>query len=154
METLEGRVVLVTSGGTPVGRAVALALAARGARIVVAGPEERPLGETVGEIAYGGGKARHVVGDLRDAAAVAAAVDRAVEVFGGLDACIVADDDAMSAECTLRTVAPRLRGAGRMVACGAAGAGASGALQCDVVAPSGHEPEVVAERVVARLAGA
>lgn len=81
---------LVDGGGGPVGRAVALALAAAGARIVVCGPEERPLGETVGEIAYGGGKARHVVGD------VAAAAARAVEVFGPVDLVI-----ATHAECKL-----------------------------------------------------
>lgn len=84
LRPLDGRVALVVDGGGPVGRAVALALAARGVRIVVAGRDERALGETVGEIAFGGGKARHVAGEpTADLGRVAAA--RARDVFGGLD---------------------------------------------------------------------
>jgi NAD(P)-dependent dehydrogenase (short-subunit alcohol dehydrogenase family) len=90
MKSLAGKVVVVDDGGAEVGRAVALALAARGASVVVSGPVERRLGETVGEIAYGGGKARHVVGDP------AAAAARAVEVFGPVDIVV-----ATRAECTL-----------------------------------------------------
>src|SRR3954468_21803377 len=85
MQTLEGKTALVTGGGEEMGRAIALALSARGVRIVVTGREEKALGETVGEIAHGGGKARHLAGDVRDPAHVSAAVGRAFEVFGGLD---------------------------------------------------------------------
>lgn len=85
MKGLDGKVALITGGGKGVGRSIALALAARGVRVVVTGREEKALGETVGEVAYGGGKARHLVGDVRDAAHLEAAVARAVEVFGGLD---------------------------------------------------------------------
>ena len=85
MKGLEGKVALLTGGGEGVGRTIALALAARGVRVVVTGRNERALGETVGEIAYGGGKARHLVGDVRDAAHVEAATLRAIEVFGSLD---------------------------------------------------------------------
>src|SRR5690242_8217126 len=46
--TLANRIAVVVDGGGPLGRAMALALAARGARVVVAGPRERTLGETVG----------------------------------------------------------------------------------------------------------
>ena len=87
---LHGKVAVVDDGGGPIGRAVALALAAQGAQVVVSGPVERSLGETVGEIAYGGGKARHVVGDPRAAAA------RAQEVFGPVDIVV-----ATRVECTL-----------------------------------------------------
>lgn len=90
MKGLQGKVAVVDDGGGPIGRAVALALAAQGAQVVVSGPVERSLGETVGEIAYGGGKARHVVGDPRAAAA------RAQEVFGPVDIVV-----ATRVECTL-----------------------------------------------------
>lgn len=90
MKGLDGKVIVVDDGGGAIGRAVALALAAQGARIVVSGPVERSLGETVGEIAYGGGKARHVVGDPNAAAA------RAREEFGPVDVVVVT-----RAECTL-----------------------------------------------------
>jgi NAD(P)-dependent dehydrogenase (short-subunit alcohol dehydrogenase family) len=85
---LEGQVALVTGGGKGIGRAIALALAARGVRVVVTGRDERALGEAVGEIAHGGGKARHLAGDVRDAAHLEAAVDRAVSTFGALDIAI------------------------------------------------------------------
>ena len=85
---LDGQVAIVTGGGRGMGRAIALGLSARGARVVVMGPVERELGEVVGEIANAGGKARHVRGDVREAADVDAAVARAVEVFGGLDVAI------------------------------------------------------------------
>ena len=79
MKSLEGRVAVVVNGGEEPGRSVALLLAAKGVRIVVCGPAERAIAETVGEIAYGGGKARHVVGDA------ATARERAREVFGEAD---------------------------------------------------------------------
>lgn len=85
MKGLDGKVAMITGGGKGVGRSIALALGARGVRILVTGRDERALGETVGEIVYGGGKARHWVGDVRDAACGPGAVDRAFEVFGGLD---------------------------------------------------------------------
>lgn len=85
MQDLAEKVALVTGGGTSFGRAIALALAAHGVRIVVFGRDERPLAETVGEIAYGGGKARHAVGDVRDPSTLARAADRALETFGRLD---------------------------------------------------------------------
>jgi NAD(P)-dependent dehydrogenase (short-subunit alcohol dehydrogenase family) len=100
VKALDGKVVVVDDGGGAIGRAVALALAAQGARVVVSGPVERSLGETVGEIAYGGGKARHVVGDPNAAAA------RAREVFGPVDIVV-----ATRVDCTLpeapRTVVVR-----------------------------------------------
>lgn len=130
----------MTGGGDAVGRAVALALAARGVRVVVVGAVERALGETVGEIVYGGGKARHVVADARDAVRVAQAVDRATEVFGGLDLVVAADPEAAARTCVLETVRPRLRERGR-------------SLGLDPAEGSGVEPEKVAERVVALLAG-
>jgi len=43
------------------------------------------LGETVGEIVYSGGQARHLAGDVRDEAHVRAAVSRAREIWGRLD---------------------------------------------------------------------
>jgi NAD(P)-dependent dehydrogenase (short-subunit alcohol dehydrogenase family) len=77
--TLEGHVAVIEDGGSELGRAVALALSARGVSIVVCGPVEKALGDTVGHVVYAGGKARHVVGSVDDAKA------RAREVFGRVD---------------------------------------------------------------------
>lgn len=85
---LEGQVAVITGGGKGIGRAVAVELAGRGARVLVTGRDERALGETVGTIAYGGGQARHLAGDVRDDAHVAAAVDRAVALWGRLDVAV------------------------------------------------------------------
>ena len=104
---------MVTGGGTIVGRAIALALSARGVRIVVTGRDERALGETVGEVVYGGGKARHVVGDPSDPAHLRAAVERATSVFGAPDIAVVAD--VSGAETALRTLAEQLGSPGRLL---------------------------------------
>lgn len=113
MRSLEGQVALVTGGGSAVGRAVALALAARGVRIVVTGRDEKALGITVGEVVHGGGKARHVAGDVRDAAHLAASVERALELFGRLD--IVVAGDVLDVECTFRDVPSRMGAGGRLL---------------------------------------
>lgn len=83
--TLKGTVAWVTQGGGGVGRAVAVELAAHGARVLVTGAVERALGETVGEIVFQGGTARHLVADGREQAQAAAAARRAVELWGRLD---------------------------------------------------------------------
>ncbi len=86
--SLSGQVAVVTEASDGIGRAIALLLGAHGVSLVLVGRTERALGEVVGEVVYGGGKARHVVGDVRDLAALTCAVDRAVEAFGGLDIAI------------------------------------------------------------------
>jgi NAD(P)-dependent dehydrogenase (short-subunit alcohol dehydrogenase family) len=96
MKRLEGLVALVTGGGTPLGRAVAEALAADGARILVTGKDEPPLGVTVGEIVHGGGKARHSVGDVQDLLYQTQVIARAIELFGRLDVVVVGAESDMS----------------------------------------------------------
>ena len=47
---IEGQVVVITGGGTGIGRALALRLAGLGADVVVAGRRPEPLHETVAAI--------------------------------------------------------------------------------------------------------
>ncbi|WP_030173103.1 SDR family NAD(P)-dependent oxidoreductase [Streptomyces sp. NRRL S-813] len=80
--------VLVTGAGSGIGRAVALAFAAEGANVVVAGRRREPLDETVSLIESAGGKALAVTGDVARAADVQTVVDTAVERFGSLDVAV------------------------------------------------------------------
>lgn len=82
------RVVLVTGAGSGLGRAIALAFAAEGAKVVVAGRTAGPLADTVDLIDAAGGTAAAVTADVADAASVRELVRRTVEVFGGLDVAV------------------------------------------------------------------
>ncbi|MFI6204967.1 SDR family NAD(P)-dependent oxidoreductase [Streptomyces sp. NPDC051041] len=83
-----GRTALVTGAGSGIGRAVALAFAAEGAHVVVAGRRPEPLDGTVALIERAGGTALAVTADVARAADVRAVVDTAVEHFGGLDVAV------------------------------------------------------------------
>lgn len=83
-----GRTVLVTGGGTGIGRAIALAFAQEGARLVVAGRRAEPLAETVALVEKEGGEALAVTADVTVSADVQALVARTVEHFGGLDVAV------------------------------------------------------------------
>jgi NAD(P)-dependent dehydrogenase (short-subunit alcohol dehydrogenase family) len=82
MGRLDGRVALVTGGGGSIGGATARAFAAEGAKVVVADIDADAVDRVVSEL--GSGTAAGAVGDVTDSAAVAGAVQLAVERFGGL----------------------------------------------------------------------
>ncbi|TQJ87984.1 SDR family NAD(P)-dependent oxidoreductase [Streptomyces sp. SLBN-31] len=83
-----GRTALVTGGGSGIGRAVALAFAAEGAYVVVAGRRREPLDETVALIERSGGKALAVPADVSRDTEATAVVRAAVETFGSLDVAV------------------------------------------------------------------
>jgi len=70
---LQGRHALVTGGGTGLGKAFALQLAAAGADVSLAGRRTAPLEETAALIREGGGSAHCISLDVSDAVSVAAA---------------------------------------------------------------------------------
>ena len=57
MGILDGQVAIMTGGGTGIGRAAALMLAAEGAQVVVAGRRKAPIEAVAGEIQKAGGRA-------------------------------------------------------------------------------------------------
>jgi NAD(P)-dependent dehydrogenase (short-subunit alcohol dehydrogenase family) len=91
---LEGRVVAVTGGGGGIGRAVALAAAAEGAKILVADygvgmagedPTSEVADRVVKEIEDAGGTAVAVADDISTMAAGERLIETAVERFGRID---------------------------------------------------------------------
>ncbi|SOB85905.1 SDR family NAD(P)-dependent oxidoreductase [Streptomyces sp. 1331.2] len=80
--------VLVTGGGSGIGRAIALAFAQEGARVAVAGRSAAPLAETVELIEQAGGKAVALTGDVTNGQDAARLVRETVEAFGGLDVAV------------------------------------------------------------------
>jgi NAD(P)-dependent dehydrogenase (short-subunit alcohol dehydrogenase family) len=85
---LEGRTIVVTGGASGLGRAMSLAFAREGARIVIGDVRRDPRegGEPTEEvIAKGGGAARFVRADVSSAADVDGLVEAALELGGRLD---------------------------------------------------------------------
>ena len=85
--SLAGRRVLVTGGGTGIGRAVALLAARSGADVVVAGRRLAPLAEVCDAIALEQPEAKTLAisADVREPEQVDALLDQAEQVFGGVD---------------------------------------------------------------------
>ena len=79
------KVGVVTGGGTGIGRAVALALAAEGYSVVVAGRRREPLDATAAEGSKLGARVLGVPTDVGDPQSVKALFAKTTEMFGRLD---------------------------------------------------------------------
>ena len=82
-DLLDGQVAIVSGGGTGLGRASALELAACGARVVVCGRRAEPLEQTAASADDGRVEAQ--VCDIREEEAVSALVDGVLERHGRID---------------------------------------------------------------------
>lgn len=80
-----GQTVMVTGGGSGIGRCTAHELASLGAHVVLVGRNAEKLERTQAEIAEDGGQASHQVCDIRQEAAVQAMVARVVHERGRID---------------------------------------------------------------------
>jgi len=80
---LDGQVAIVSGGGSGLGRASALELAALGAQVVVCGRREEPLGETAERADAGRVEARPC--DIREDEQVEALVDGVLDRHGRID---------------------------------------------------------------------
>ncbi len=81
----DGQVIVVTGGGSGIGRCTAHELAALGATVVVCGRTEDKLRRVVEEIAADGGRADALACDIRDEAMVAATIDTVLARHGRID---------------------------------------------------------------------
>src|SRR5690606_3616191 len=77
-----GQTVMVTGGGSGIGRCTAHELASLGAHVVLVGRKPEKLEKTAGEIIEDGGSASFQVCDIRDEEAVRAMVKAVVEERG------------------------------------------------------------------------
>src|SRR5690348_17055937 len=81
----DGKVGVVTGGGSGIGRATAMGFAARGGTVVIAEFNEEAANKVAGEITVAGGKAIAVRTDVSQPADLLAAIGLARERFGRLD---------------------------------------------------------------------
>ena len=102
MTRLAGKMALVTGGGSGIGRAIALAFAAEGAKVAVMGRRVEKLARVVEEIRKAGGSAFAVTGDVAKAADADRVVRETVEKLGGLN--VLVNNAGMLSVATVETV--------------------------------------------------
>jgi len=81
----DGKVALITGAGNGIGRAAALAFAARGAKVVVVDRDAAGAERTAATIQQQGGDARWHVADVTKAAEVEGYVKAALDAYGRID---------------------------------------------------------------------
>ena len=87
-ETLAGRTILVTGGGSGLGAAICSALAQEGARIAVVDIKERAAIEVAEKVKESGGDAVPVVMDVADEQSIINGLEQITSELGPLDALI------------------------------------------------------------------
>jgi len=83
-DLFHGQTIVVTGGGSGIGRCTAHELAALGGQVILVGRKQDKLQETAGEITQDGGKASWQVCDIRDEDTVRGMVNRIVSEHGSI----------------------------------------------------------------------
>jgi citronellol/citronellal dehydrogenase len=94
-DDLAGKTLFISGGSRGIGLSIAVRAARDGANVALIAKTAEPHPKLEGtvytaaeEIEAAGGQALPIVGDIRDEQQVAAAVQQAVERFGGIDVCV------------------------------------------------------------------
>jgi NAD(P)-dependent dehydrogenase (short-subunit alcohol dehydrogenase family) len=82
---VEGKVALITGGGSGLGEAAARSLARAGAKVAVSGRTEDEIKKVAESIKQDGGEALAVVADISKPDSIAAGVEQVVKQWGRLD---------------------------------------------------------------------
>ena len=84
-DLFEGQSIIVTGGGSGIGRCTAHELAALGANVAILGRRAEKLAEVKAEIEEDGGRILTQVCDIRDETMVIAAIDAVLGAYGRID---------------------------------------------------------------------
>lgn len=80
-----GKVVVITGGGTGIGKSAALLFAAEGAKVVIAGRRVEQLSQVAKEISDAGGEASYFITDVSKSSDVDSLIDFTVRSYNKLD---------------------------------------------------------------------
>lgn len=84
MDSISGKVAVITGGASGIGFATAKALAAKGAKLVIADIEATVLNQAVAELSSSGAKAEGVVCDVADLGSVQSLAEQAFSKMGAV----------------------------------------------------------------------
>jgi meso-butanediol dehydrogenase / (S,S)-butanediol dehydrogenase / diacetyl reductase len=102
---LQGKVAIVTGGGSGIGRAITLALGRQGAKVAVLGRRQQALARVVAELAQNGATGRAVLCDVTRSSDTVKAVDEVERAFGSLN--VLVNNAGTLSVSTIETISER-----------------------------------------------
>ena len=84
-DTFQGRIAVITGGGSGIGHAIAGELAALGATVILVGRRQQLLEEASRELTQQGASARGIAGDVRDPERIDAITKQVMADYGSID---------------------------------------------------------------------